>query len=387
MFRLRFATVAAAALFFSVPAFADYAVGTCMLNLVSYGTISEAVSSVPSGSVIFVCPGIYPEQVVITQPLTLEGAPGVTSDAVITVPPGGLTQSVTLEDALGAPVQYQVLVQSAGTVNILNLAVDGTSAVASSEGNYIAGIVYEDSSGKADHLSVRNQQYLFDGVGLLAITLGSESQTVTVENSVFRGFDNVGVWSVGSPMTTNVTSNTINGTASDQSIGVCYCAGTGAAQSNLFSGNFNGVDIYGASSVGVTGNMIAAQPFSFWEPAASVYVQGSYATVQSNIIDSASDYGVYLVGQVTNSIIRHNTIGNSSTAVYGCDNPFVTTPASGYTVNLNTITDALVGIEMASANTTTPNTYYATANALEDCSSANFAARTSRRTRALPRVR
>src|ERR1700683_4535489 len=39
----------------------------------SYPTISLAVSSVPAGSLIYICPGTYAEQVVITKKLILEG--------------------------------------------------------------------------------------------------------------------------------------------------------------------------------------------------------------------------------------------------------------------------------------------------------------------------
>jgi len=46
-------------------------VGTCLQNHQSYSTISQAVSSVPSGSTVLVCPGVYAEQVTITQPWTL----------------------------------------------------------------------------------------------------------------------------------------------------------------------------------------------------------------------------------------------------------------------------------------------------------------------------
>jgi len=48
------------------------AVGTCT-NLPFYPTIQLAVNSVPPGTVIKICPGIYQEQVMITKNLTLAG--------------------------------------------------------------------------------------------------------------------------------------------------------------------------------------------------------------------------------------------------------------------------------------------------------------------------
>jgi hypothetical protein len=104
----------------------QYAVGTRQPHLTFYATISQAGSSVPSGATIEARPGHYPEQVLITQPLTLEGiAVGSSDTAAVTVPSGGLTQSVS--DPTVGPVYYQILVQTTGPVNISNLVVDGTN--------------------------------------------------------------------------------------------------------------------------------------------------------------------------------------------------------------------------------------------------------------------
>ncbi len=88
MFRSGFIAIAALVVLVSASAFAGttYAVGTCLPNLTYYTTISLAVSSVPPGSTIKVCSGSYPEQVLITQPLTLEGVPGASSAAVVVAP-------------------------------------------------------------------------------------------------------------------------------------------------------------------------------------------------------------------------------------------------------------------------------------------------------------
>src|SRR6202007_2139833 len=74
MLRLRLLLFATPLLLAAQPVVAkNFAVGTCKPKLPNFATISIAVSSVPPGSKIFVCPGTYAEQVVISQPLTLEG--------------------------------------------------------------------------------------------------------------------------------------------------------------------------------------------------------------------------------------------------------------------------------------------------------------------------
>jgi nitrous oxidase accessory protein NosD len=73
------------------------------------------VNAAPSGSVIKVCPGGYPEQVVIDKPLTLEGfITAGTEGAFILPPAGGIVQNDN-------PYSAQVLVQNTTGVTITNL--------------------------------------------------------------------------------------------------------------------------------------------------------------------------------------------------------------------------------------------------------------------------
>src|ERR1035438_5115760 len=60
-----------------------YPVGStnCDVKLVGYQTIQAAVNAASSGSTIEVCPGIYPEQIVISKPLTLTAFTGAASEA------------------------------------------------------------------------------------------------------------------------------------------------------------------------------------------------------------------------------------------------------------------------------------------------------------------
>src|ERR1700730_5101948 len=92
MLRIKTLSLLAIGLLLAAPMFAStFAVGTCKPSLVSFTTISAAVIGVPPGSTIDVCPGTYPEQVTIAQPLTLKGiSSGNAGQAVITVPGSGL---------------------------------------------------------------------------------------------------------------------------------------------------------------------------------------------------------------------------------------------------------------------------------------------------------
>jgi hypothetical protein len=366
MFRLRFIAIVTITVLMSAAAFAGtrYAVGSCQPHLTSYSTISQAVSSVPSGSTIEVCPGNYPEQVLITQPLTLQGVSSQGSDtAMVTVPSGGLVQSVHSPSCLPpGGLFYQILVQTTGPVDISNLTVDGTGG----SGSFcVAGIYYQDSSGTIRDVSARNQPNI--GLGILAETILATAQDVTVENSVVRGFAFRGIVanSTGGPLTTNIKANTIEAFGDEASgIFVSGLAG-GTIQANVIStganngGNVAGIFLY-HSTVEATANTIIAGPSTENNDYAFLIEAGS-ARVSNNRIDAGGQLGLNLQNTGTASVVEQNTIVNSSTAVTGC------AITSGYTVSGNTITDAAIGVQMASGNTSTPNTFYATAVTVAPC--------------------
>src|SRR5215469_3338685 len=92
----------------------------------NFNSIQTAVTTVPAGSTILVCPDTYAEQITISQPLTLRGIPVNNSkQAIITVPSGGLATTSSI--ALGGTVAAQVEV-TAGPVNITGITVDGTAS-------------------------------------------------------------------------------------------------------------------------------------------------------------------------------------------------------------------------------------------------------------------
>src|SRR5262249_11935667 len=100
-------------------------VGTCAGNKVNYSTIQAAVNAANANDTVAVCPGTYPEQVVITKPLTVKGVIAGTSGAVvITVPATGLVPNVTM--ASGAILAAQVVVTNTLNVTLTNLTIDGT---------------------------------------------------------------------------------------------------------------------------------------------------------------------------------------------------------------------------------------------------------------------
>jgi pectin methylesterase-like acyl-CoA thioesterase len=102
-------------------------VGTCQPGANSLPTIGAAVTAVGTNGVIKICPGTYPEQVVINRSMTLAGVSNSNSAyPSIVVPVTGLVTNTT-DFETGQPTAAQILVTSGATVNISGLTVDGSN--------------------------------------------------------------------------------------------------------------------------------------------------------------------------------------------------------------------------------------------------------------------
>src|SRR5215468_3519252 len=179
-----------------------FAVGSCKAKVPSYPTISAAVAVAPAGSTIWVCPGIYPEQVVIPQSLTLTGTSDSNQDlAVITVPATGLVSNAN--SIFGEAVAAQVLVQG-GPVNLTNIAVDGTGGDLQCAA-WVAGIFYAPgSSGTVNHAKASGQTDAGCGVGIWAENADGPDKFVTVQNSSVHDVDGFGIFAASAASSPNL---------------------------------------------------------------------------------------------------------------------------------------------------------------------------------------
>src|SRR5260370_27835474 len=233
---------------------ANYAVGNCKPSLPSYPTISAAVGAVPPGSTVLVCPNTYPEQVTIAQPLTLQGiASGNSSQAVITVPTGGLATTPSITFGTVAP---QVEVTS-GSVNITNITVDGTCG-SSCSGAVSVGIYYgSGSSGTVNEATVRNEG-AGSCVGILAENGTATNESVVIENSSIHDVCLEAILS-----STNQTPPTLTVTIKGNYLESGYIgvyqyvgAGPGSVTANVVTGGSYGI-VFAAPSIIKSGDTMA----------------------------------------------------------------------------------------------------------------------------------
>jgi hypothetical protein len=318
---------------------ANFAVGICKPNLPSYASIQTAVSSVPAGSTVEVCPGTYAEQVTIAQPLTLEGVTsGNSSDVVITVPGSGLTG---VPDAFGTTIFAMVAANAglSGPVNLTNITMDGTGYSIDSSQGWLVGIYYPtDSSGTVNEVSVHN---LFTtGYGTasgvwLENADNSNTTSLTLENSSFHDINNSSLITNGTHVTATVKGNFLGASGFD----IQWDQHPGTVTGNyISSGNCCSSNFFGPATV--SGNTFANSTYA-------LETFGFGTAVTSNKFMHVG-YAIQAAG--SGDTYKLNTITKAQVAIeFYCN---LTTVAS------NTINDATTGLDQVPASFSGANKFY-----------------------------
>lgn len=337
-------------------------VGTCKPKLTSFSTIQAAVSAAQPGATILVCPGVYPEQVTITQSVNLQGIADNNLDQVlIAVPSGGLTVNVT--SAFGEPVAAQVLVQGATGVNLNNITVDGTGGDqgCGTTGTWLAGIFYaSNSSGSVSRVRASGQIDGGCGVGIWAENASaSPSLNITIEGNSVHDVDGVGI-SVASttPPSLNVDirnnyvsshigvgifANSVSGDIDNNDVNDAVAGLFDWAPMAMVSYNQVTLTTYGALLLGAG----TLQFNDIRDTGFGVFLDVSGATIQNNRITFAANAGIEFNCQPEN--ISHNNINDAAVG-------FADVPAgfSGFNTFSNTATISTGGCVTTTAAVSKP---------------------------------
>jgi hypothetical protein len=324
-------------------------VGTCKPKLTSFTTIQAAVSKVPPGSTVLVCPGVYPEQVTISQPLTLQGIADSNLDQITITATGGLAPNVT--SMAGQSVAAQVLVQNTGPVNLSNIAVDGAGGdqgCTASGGTWLAGVFYSGSSGSVNRVRANGQMDGGCGVGIWAENAGSPNQSVTIQGSSVHDIDNAGIFaSSGGPTPTLAVRMKDNFVFVPGAVGMVLNNVSGEITDNDVSNALAGI-FDSAPAAHISSNNVTSTSFGV------LLLAGG--RVQSNDIMN-SGIGVFLAARGAN--VQSNRITLAVTAIeFGC---------SAATVAQNTINDAASGLDQVPSTFTGTNTFANTGTIRTDC--------------------
>jgi hypothetical protein len=331
-----------------------YVVGPCDTGKF-FATIQSALNSTPAPTTVEVCPGTYPEQLVITKPVTIEALErGSAQGLVVVLPPsGGLITNAT--DDFGSGVAAQVLVLATQDVTLRNLVIDGTGNHISSASDLVAGVYYEDSSGTIEHVTTRYQQNSPNGVGIL-LEGGRSNPVVTVEDCSIHDFDYVGILTETngskSQLTATIKENVVvlpppppGPTLKVFRSGFDFRAGsTVSATDNDINAQADfGITLSGAQGV-VSGNTIASGI-----PAAYVEADGAISFESNKLVGAGGGTAIAIGAPIAATQIQNNRITNRQKGqgiYFDCH-------ASDGLVNSNTFMDVGVALDDALAGTST----------------------------------
>jgi hypothetical protein len=326
-----------------------YQVGTCKPAPHTFPTITAALTATPPPNIVKVCPGTYPEQVLITQAVILEGMiSGNSGEVIIASPPNGLVVNAT--DDLGDPIAAQVFVETnPGPVQINDITLDAANNEVQSPA-YVVGIFFQNSSGTVNHVATRNQMGGAGGVGAW-IEGGLLLPAVTVENSSIRSFDDIGTWvqtnAAASELTVTIKDNDINGGFGSGVIAnVDIAVGPGATSTvsdNNLAGGATGVRAAASANGSISGNRL-------FNNGTAIAINGGGVSVTSNNIFLSSVEGIVLDSALLPAI-RGNTIA-------GCPIGIELNGFADGDVHSNTIMDGGVGLDQVPAGFAASNFYY-----------------------------
>jgi len=335
---VRFALFLATVSFLAVqPAVAGdghgYAVGSCKPRAISFPTISAAVSSVPPGSTISVCPGTYPEQVTISQPLTLQGiASANQDDAIVSLPAGGLTPNAI--SIFGEGIAAQILVQTPGPVNIDNISVDGTgSDTGCAGGTWVAGIFYTiGSSGEVSRARTSGQMNSGCGAGIWSENDGTTNQSLEVEDSSVHDVGNTGIFLASNGSTPTFSARVHGNTVSVPNglIGIALAGLNGTASGNEVTNALFGIADVG-SQITLLSNTVSLT-------SVGILLEGGGQVFSNRILNTGVGVLFFADG---GSLQGNRIVGSSQAAVeFAC----FAGSARG-----NVISDAPVGLDQETA--------------------------------------
>lgn len=269
-----------------------------------YDTIGAAVTAAAAGDEIDICPALYPEQVVISKPVTLRGL-GANGTQRVLLQPAAMTNAGNL------PSQAVITVVNTVDVTIEGLAIDAGNNSVSGCTVSLAGIHFSNSSGKVASSAIFGAQLkdpqscttLFPGNGSGVQVDTTSGQTgpfsVSLDHNSIHDFNRNAILAVGSGVTAEIRNNTISGVGPS----------AGYFQFGVFIANGAVGRITGNMiSQGNCGNLASRDCINLRSEGVVFRAAGDGSVVDSNFITTVQS-GIFLNGannaQITNNIIMN----------------------------------------------------------------------------------
>lgn len=355
-----------------------------------YTTIGAAVKAASAGDVIAICPGLYPEQLIINKPLTLRGIStevnGLQVDRVLVQP--------ALQDLGGLATEAVITVINTSNVTIQNLALDASNNSVSGCSPSVADIHFYNASGTVDHSALFGAELsnpqscttlpFGNGFGVRVDSNQPGPFHVSISNNSIHDYMCNGVLVTGDGITGDVTGNNISGIGPAGGVfqfGVFIVnSAVGHVQSNVITeglcGTLSPSECIPVRSEGVTlravgdGTVVDSNLIS--NAQSGIFINGAnHASITNNTIRniqalSGMDIQGTASGGFANSVIDGNTIynvgpidENASNDEEGCGiNEYSGTGVYGNRISNNTVNDAYCGVAAVQADHVSGGTYF-----------------------------
>src|SRR5450432_3770613 len=172
--------------------------------------IQDAIDAAGPGDEIFICKGIYPEQLKIAKSLDIDADRGV-----FLVPASMKRNTTTL--AAGDPVAAAVLVTDAKNVGITGLTVDGIGNGIAACSPRLIGVYFQNASGNLHHLAVRDFRLgegltgCQSGTGVFVESGGGATSDVEIADCSVHDFQKNGITANEAGTEVRIHNNVITG--------------------------------------------------------------------------------------------------------------------------------------------------------------------------------
>jgi len=363
---------------------------TSVCSNATYATISAALFAAAPSDEIDVCPGIYTEQLVITQPVTLHGISGDGSQRVL-IQPSSITnvQNPVNQQQNIPPFQAAISVVNTSNVTIDGLAIDDSNNSVTGCGTTLAVIHFSNSSGAVSNNVLTGGlstplscTALFPGNGFGVQVDTSAGKTgpfsVSITGNSIHDFNRNGILAMGAGIIAEISGNTISGvgpTTGYNQFGVFIANGAVAYVShNMISQGTcetltatacvnqrsEGVVFRAAGPASVVdANFIASVQSGIFLNGANQAQITNNTIMNVDALDGIDIQGT-AAGYFTNSVILGNSISHvwfdSTHFTCGISEASGTGVAQNLILN-NTVNDAYCGVAAVAADQASGNTY------------------------------
>jgi len=364
----------------------------------SFPTIQDGVNHATAGATVDVCPGTYPEQVIINKRLTLQGiAVGTSNQAVVAAPAGGVVAN-TVSLTTGELIAAQVWVHDTTGVTISNLTVDGASNGISACSPDLVGVYYQDASGVVEHIVARNQTAgltsllngcqwglgIFVQSGVSTVTGKAGTSTVTVRDSSVHDFQKNGITGNEVGTTMNAILNQVRGQgpttgAAENGIQIADGADGEAVNNTVIdtiyspcvsisdcAATANGILIFDSEGISVTSNHVGNTQGGIAIVGDGVS-SADNQTISGNVLDGTLVFdGIDVCGS-NGGTLNNNTVAGSGQSAIHLDSTCTSIGGSaggGASLSNNTLNEACAGILNGTSGNTiaASNTFFNTTN-------------------------